>query len=54
MVVIVEGSEQLHEIFDHRGCLSLAARTIVDLHTIPTFVDVEKAPHGHISFGEDL
>jgi hypothetical protein len=51
MVVIVEGSERVREIFDDRGCFSLAAQTTTDLHTVPTFVDVEKAPHNHISFG---
>jgi len=25
--------------------------TTIDLHTVSTFVDAEKAPHGHISFG---
>ncbi|CAM6021882.1 unnamed protein product [Sphagnum balticum] len=51
MVAIVEGSKRLCEIFDGRGRLSLVAQTIADLHTVPAFVDAEKAPHGHISFG---
>jgi hypothetical protein len=57
MVAIVERSERVHEIFDGRGRLLLVAQTTTDLHTIPTFVDVKKAPHSHISFGilgEDL
>ncbi len=51
MATIVEGSEWLCEIFDGWGRLSLAARTIADLHIVPTFVDTEKASHGHISYG---
>jgi hypothetical protein len=57
MAVIVEGSEQIREIFDGQGCLSLAAQTIANLHTVPAFMDAEKAPHDHISFailGDDL
>ncbi len=50
-VAIVEGSERLREIFDGRGCLSLATQTTTNLHIVSTVVDVEKAPHGHISFG---
>jgi len=38
-------------IFDGRGRLSLAAWTTTNLHTVPAFMDAEKAPHGHISFG---
>ncbi len=49
MVAIVERSEWLCEIFDVQGHFSLVAQTIVDLHTVPTFVDVEKALHSHIS-----
>jgi hypothetical protein len=51
MVAIVEGSEWLCEIFDGQGHLSLTARTIIDLHIVMAFVDVEKALHGHISYG---
>jgi hypothetical protein len=51
MATIVEGSEWLCEIFDGRGCLSLAVQTTTDLHIVPAFVDTEKALHSHISFG---
>jgi hypothetical protein len=51
MAAIVEGSEWLREIFDDQGRLSLMAQTIADLHIISAFMDAEKAPHGHISFG---
>jgi hypothetical protein len=51
MTVIVERSEWLCEIFDGWGRLSLATQTIANLHIVPIFVDAEKAPHGHISYG---
>ncbi len=51
MAAIVEGSERLCEIFDGRSRLSLVARTIANLHTVLAFMDAEKAPHDHISFG---
>jgi len=51
MATIFEGNERLCEIFDCRGHLSLAARITANLHNVLAFVDAEKAPHGHISFG---
>jgi hypothetical protein len=51
MATIVEGSERLCKIFYGRHHLSLATRTTADLHIVATFMDAEKAPHGHISFG---
>jgi hypothetical protein len=51
MAAIIEGNERLREIFDGGGRLSLAAQTTVDLHIISAFVDIEKAPQSHISFG---
>ncbi len=51
MATIIEGSEWLREIFDGQGRLSFAAQITTDLHIVPAFMDVEKAPHGHISFG---
>jgi len=51
MATIVEGNEWLCEIFDGQGRLSLVVQTTVNLHTVPAFMDTEKALHGHISFG---
>jgi hypothetical protein len=51
MLATVEGNGWLCEIFDGQDRLSLVARTTIDLHTVSAFVDVEKAPHNHISFG---
>jgi len=51
MATIVEKSKRLCEIFNGQGCLSLAARITADLHAVLAFVDVEKTPHNHISFG---
>ncbi len=51
MAAIIEGIKLFCEIFDGQGRLSLAARIITNLHIVPAFVDVEKLPHGHISFG---
>jgi hypothetical protein len=50
MATIVEGKEQLCELFDGWGCLSLVAQTTTNLHIVPTFMDAKKAPHNHISF----
>ncbi len=51
MATIIEGSKWLCEIFDGQGRLSLVIRTSVNLHTVSAFMDIEKALHGHISFG---